>query len=201
MKNLKFLLATIILAIGSMTLTSATAQVKFGVKAGVAINDMHFNKKAFDADNQAGFTGGLMMDFTVPVIGVGFDLSAMYVRRTAKYMADNNLGKDHRDYIEIPLNLKYKIGLPGVGRFITPFVTTGPSVAFLTSKRHSEYFTNKSNSWAWNFGLGVQLLGKVQLHAGYGLGISKAVKVFDSSYTEGGVGRNRYWTVTAAYLF
>ena len=55
--------------------TPATAQFKFGPRVGVAINQLHFNSKAMEdvisTDNRAGFTGGLMAEFTAPVIGLG----------------------------------------------------------------------------------------------------------------------------------
>ena len=55
---------------------------------------------------------------------------------------------------------------------------------------------------AWNFGFGVELFSKVQVAASYGLGLTKsleAVGVMDNGVDIDG--KNRYWTVTAAYLF
>ncbi|MDE5786035.1 MAG: hypothetical protein K2H98_05820, partial [Duncaniella sp.] len=116
---------------------------------------------------------------------------------------ENEIEKSNRDYIEIPLNLRWNIGLPVVGKFFAPFITTGPSVAFLCSKSAYKDFTNKKADWAWNFGLGVQLFNKVQIGASYGLGISKALKFAGQGQYVGDPvpGKNRYWTVTAAYLF
>ncbi|MBD5202565.1 MAG: porin family protein [Bacteroides sp.] len=200
MKSIKSFLLVFVLMLG--TASAANAQFRFGVKAGVAINSMKFDKSAFDSDNRAGFLGGLTAQFTVPVIGVGADLSALYVRRSAKFMLDNEYESTNRDYIEIPLNLRWNIGLPGVGKIVSPFITTGPSVAILCSKSAYEDFKNKKTDWAWNFGLGVQLFNKVQIGASYGLGLTKAVKVFDSAQQSAGIpGKNRYWTITAAYLF
>lgn len=201
MKSIKSFLIVIALLLG--TASAANAQFRFGVKAGVAINSMKFDKSAFDSDNQAGFLGGLTAQFTVPIIGVGADLSAVYVRRNAKFMVDNDLEKANRDYIEIPLNLRWNIGLPVVGKFFAPFITTGPSVAFLCSKSAYKDFTNKKADWAWNFGLGFQLLNKVQIGASYGLGLTKALKWTGNGELVGNTipGKNRYWTITAAYLF
>ena len=106
MKAIKVIFMTLVMVLGASSAMTASAQFRFGVKAGVNVNSLHFNKDVFESDNQTGFTGGLMTEFTVPVIGVGFDLSAMYVRRNAKFMEENNIATDKRDYIEIPLNLK-----------------------------------------------------------------------------------------------
>ncbi len=201
MKSIKSFLLVLVLMLG--TASAANAQFRFGIKAGVAINSMKFDKSAFSSDNQAGFLGGVTAQFTVPIIGVGADLSALYVRRNAKFMVDNDVEKANRDYIEIPLNLRWNIGLPGVGKLISPFITTGPSVAFLCSKSAYKDFTNKKADWAWNFGLGVQLLNKVQIGASYGLGLTKALKWTGNGNMVGNQipGKNRYWTITAAYLF
>lgn len=166
----------------------------------------------FSSDNRAGFTGGLTLEVMLPVANLGFDISAMYVHRSSDVLdmedRDETTGayaveKNNRDYIEIPLNLKYKIGLPIVGRIVTPYVFTGPSFAFLTSKKAiNDAMRNKTFDVAWNFGVGLQLINKIQIGASYGLGMTKAVKAFDSDVDGANIdGKNRYWTVTAAYFF
>lgn len=202
MKKLRFLLVVALIGVA----TAANADLRFGVKAGLDVNSLHFNKDVFDADNRAGFTAGVMGEFTVPVIGIGCDLSVMYVRRNSQWMLENYGDKAHdinNDYIEIPLNLKYKFGFLGSSNIIAPFITTGPSVAFLTSRKAiNEFAKNKTCDIAWNVGIGVQLVNKVQIAASYGFGLSKAIEYFGLNDNTTDVnGKNRYWTVTAAYLF
>ncbi len=193
----------LVIAMAAGSAMTAQAQFRFGIKAGVDVSRMSFDKdQLFDSDNRAGFTGGLMAEFTVPVIGVGCDLSVMYVRRNGQFVESNQIVKNQRDYIDIPLNLKYKLSLPAVSRIIAPFVTTGPSVAFLTSKKDIENaYKNKSVDVAWNFGFGVELLRHLQLAASYGLGLTKALDTLNVVQGNGIDGKNRYWTVTAAYIF
>ncbi len=200
MKLIKGFILAAVMVFAAMPMS---AQFRIGPRVGVAVNDMHFNKSVFDGDNRAGFTAGVMTEFTVPVVGIGFDLSAMYVRRSAKWMDGNDMVKDNRDYIDIPLNLKWKIGVPVIGKIITPYLTTGPAFSFLTSRRAiSDAYKNKSVDVAWNFGFGVQLIQHIQVGASYGLGLTKAVNKLNINDGKGGVeGKNRYWTITAAYLF
>lgn len=202
MKSVKFILLTLVMILGASAMP-AQAQFKFGPKVGLTVNDMHFNKSVLDGDNQTGWTAGLMAEFTVPVVGVGVDLSAMYVRRNTKFLYDNDIAKDNRDYIEIPLNLKYKFSLPVVSKILVPYLGVGPSVSFLTSRRNIEgAFKNKSVDWAMNFGFGVQLFSHLDVNARYGLGLTKAVHMFDDGSGIGGIeGKNRYWTISLAYLF
>lgn len=204
MKRLK-IIAIVALLTAAFGIPAQAGGFHFGVKLGMDVSQLHFNKDIFDSDNRAGFTGGVMCEFTAPLIGVGFDLSAMYVRRNTRFLSEmNNENLSvNRDYIEIPLNLKYKLSIPAIERIIRPFVTTGPSVAFLTSRKAvNSFLKNKSCDVAWNFGFGVELFSKVQVAASYGLGLTKsleAVGVMDNGADIDG--KNRYWTVTAAYLF
>ena len=82
------------------SVATAQAQFRFGVKAGVAINELKFNESAFNSGNRAGFTGGVMAEFTVPVIGVGCDASVMYARRSFETVTDNTTS--HKSNYKIP---------------------------------------------------------------------------------------------------
>ena len=202
MKHIRIAIAMLAIMLGASA-AQAGGLFKFGPKVGLTVNALHFNNDLFDSSNQTGWTAGLMTEFKVPVIGIGADLSLMYVRRNSEYMYQNNLSKDNRDYIEIPLNLKYKFSLPIVSKVLIPYLGVGPSVSFLTSRRNiSEAYKNKSVDWALNFGFGVQLLSHIDLNARYGLGLTKAVKTFSDLENNAGIeGKNRYWTISLAYLF
>lgn len=204
-KIMKLLKRIALVLIMMAAVIPASAQFKIGPRVGINVNKLHFDETTFATDNRAGFTAGLQMEFMIPVINLGFDLSAMYVRRSAEFgasIADNDMDY-HSDYIEIPLNLKYKIGLPIVGKVVTPYIFTGPSFAFLTSKKEIENFVkNKKCDVAWNFGVGVQLIDHLQVSASYGLGLNKVMEFANQNIQEAGInGKNRYWTITAAWLF
>ena len=205
MKNFRRFLFSAV-AIIAMSI-SAAAQFSIGPRVGINVNSMHFDSDLFKSENRAGFTGGLQAEFMIPMVGFGFDASVMYVHRVNNATIDTNGTatapqiKD-KDYIEIPVNLKYKIGLPVIGKIITPYVFTSPSFAFLTSRKAiNEAWKNKSTSVAWNFGFGVQLLGHLQVGASYGIGMTKAFEKIGAVEGVDIQGKNRYWTVTAAYLF
>ncbi len=203
MKAFKVIFMALIMIVGASAIP-AQAQFKIGPRVGLTVNDLHFNEDIIDSDNQTGWTAGITTEFTVPVIGIGFDLSAMYVRRNTEFLTANNLStKNDRDYIEIPLNLKYKFSIPVVSKVLVPYLGLGPSVSFLTSKKNIESaYKNKSVDWAFNFGFGVQLFSHLDVNARYGLGLTKAVQTVSSQSSNAGIeGKNRYWTVSLAYLF
>lgn len=212
MRNLKVIFAVLVMLVGA---ASAQAQFRFGVKAGVTVNSLNLKDlpaTVTDKSNQTGFTGGIMAEFTVPVIGVGADVSAMYVRRNTQFLEANGetyggMENISRDYIEIPVNLKWKINIPAVSHIVRPYIATGPSFSFLTSKTGiNEAFKNRKVDTAWNIGFGVQLINHLEIGARYGWGMNK---VFEKTGVSEQLGlestninaKNNYWTVTAAWLF
>ena len=203
MKTIKSLLLAVVMIAGFSV--PAAAQFHIGPRVGITVNQLHLGNKMFDAENRTGFTGGLMAEFTVPIIGVGVDASVMYVRREGvnKYVDDGEtiVEKNNRNYIGIPINLKWKIGIPAVGNIITPFITTGPEFDFLCSKQTIDDMKRKKCDVSWNFGLGVELIKHIQVAASYGFGINSAVKYVGEIETVDVKGKDRFWTITAAYLF
>lgn len=195
MKSVKVIFAAMIVAF-AMTALPASAQFRIGPKIGMNINKLNIKDPNFSAENRAGFNAGIMTEFTVPVIGIGMDLSVMYVRRNDRFAIGGNSENMHRDYIDIPLNLKYKLNIPVINNLVRPFITTGPSFAFLTNKIKDNVSVKKSDV-SWNFGLGVEFVKHLQIAASYGLGLNKIVGTSSNAID----GKNKYWTVTAAYLF
>lgn len=200
MKAIKTIVAAIVVVAASFCATPASAQFRIGPKIGMNVSKLHFDKSIADTENSAGFNAGLMAEFTVPVIGIGADVSVMYVRRNDKFVEDHDIMKSHRDYIDIPVNLKWKMNIPIIANLVKPFLTTGPSFAFLTSKSNYEDFKHKKCDVAWNFGFGAEIFGHMQVGASYGLGLNKAWETVGNE-AAGISGKNRYWTITAAYLF
>ena len=121
----------------------AEAQFKLGIRAGANMSSLKFNKEV-KSSNVAGFTGGVMAEFIIPGLGFGLDGAVMYTRRGSELKfsdivdaAGNVIGSNKSttklDYIEIPVNLKYKLGLP----LVKPYIFAGPSFAFLVGDKIS----------------------------------------------------------------
>lgn len=206
MKTLwKSALVALIALIGT---ASANAQFRFGVKAGVNLNNLHLTnvRHNFDKDNGCGFTGGIMTEFQVPIIGLCLDASLMYTHMSAStgVNVSNEEGiitgeiTPKKDFLEIPVNLKYKLGLP----VIHPYIFTGPSFAFKFGG-DDDVLKTKTFQCAWNIGLGFELLSHLQISGSYGFGINNIMKNTDIiSNTSNDIKlKNNYWTITAAYLF
>ena len=190
----------------------ASADFRFGVKAGLNFNKLNYKiqnmddaKKNLDPSNQTGWMAGVMAEFTIPLINIGADASILYARQ--------NVAKDEKEYynnknfLDVPINLKWKIGLPVVGNLISPIIYTGPDFMFVLDKNVLQNVKDKKCEVGWNIGIGVELIKHLQIEAGYCIGlntISKYTKyvpgVPDIPSEDIKVKKN-YWTVTAAYLF
>ena len=105
----------------------------------------------------------------------------------------------NKNFLEIPLNLKYKIGLPLISKIITPYVLTGPAFAFKLDKNSVDALKTKTCQVAWNVGVGVELIQHLQITGSYGFGINNIADHWVN--TESAKVKNNYWTVTAAWLF
>lgn len=196
-----------LLLIVAALLTSFSAQAKtgFGIgpKVGVSISKLSLTgddviKKNFDSDNRAGFTAGVQAEYIAPVLGIGADISLMYMYQSTKVEDKKVSG----NFFEIPLHAKYQISLPAIESIVAPYIYTGPSVAFKLGGKDS-YGHTKSTQWGWDLGIGLTLIKHLQIGAGYTFGINNIAKKFD--FVENASNdiklKNNYWTVTAAWMF
>lgn len=217
MKKIYSLVAVVM----AMIVAAVPAEAKilrFGVKAGLNVNSMSLNntmEKVFDADNNCGWNAGVMAEVQVPVIGICADVSVMYSRLnqkmdllnsnkegvTAEDLAGmpNNFGKN---FLEIPIHLKYKFNIPVVSNFFSPYLLTGPSFALNLNKKTFEDVRNRKCQTSWDFGLGFEVVRHLQIQGAYCLGMNNIAKYWNELDVQNGVKvKNNYWNLSVAYLF
>ena len=178
----------------------ASADFRFGIKAGLNFNKLDIKNvkgSVTDMGNRTGWQAGVMAEFTVPIVNIGMDASVLYTRQNL----DDNTMYENKDFLDIPVNLKWKIGLPVVGSIISPIIFTGPDFMFALNKKSMQNFNSKTCEVGWNFGLGVELLRHLQVTGSYCLGINnvaEATGLLDATDLKA---KKNYWTLSAAYLF
>jgi len=195
---------TIILFLILISSSATQAQVRFGVKGGITINELKWDKDIINKENRAGFTAGLMIEAGLPVVGLGLDASVLYAHRQDDlYLEDGvQVTKLKRDYLDIPINVKYKLQIPVLSKIITPFVTTGPDFALMLGDTDKVDFKARKWNTSWNVGFGAELFHKVQIHANYGISMTKAFEYIGKDVDSKPIkGKDNMWTITAAYLF
>lgn len=194
----------------------AKAQIKFGVKGGLNLASASLSD-AWDAkgnaDSYTGFFIGPMVDITIPIIGLGVDGALMYSQKGAKISFDDDLGSTtfKQQGIEIPVNLKYSIGL---GSSASIYFAAGPSFFFNMNSDDDLTFDSETGSLDYdksevslNLGAGVKLLRHLQLGVNYNMGLTDSAKAkIDSPSSawdaiNGESYKSKMWQVSVAYLF
>ena len=180
----------------------AKSQLKFGVKGGLNISSVHLNSDILKADNVTGFQIGPMIETTIPLIGVGLDAGILYSQKGMDVKSETGTSTNVKtDYIDVPVNLKWKFGLP----IIKGYLAAGPYIGFRVGGDKFWEIPGsvvgqvkaKNFSAGLNFGAGVELISHLQVGINYGLGLTDnySAEKYDLN------AKNRGWSVTAAILF
>lgn len=198
---------------------NAQAQVQFGIKGGLNVTSMSLDKdKLLDTENQAGFFIGPTVKFTLPIVGLSIDASALYDKREAKAKIKGD--GDEKDItsarlktqaINIPINVRYGVGLGSVANV---FFFAGPQFGFNVGDKNKSIFQDaaewklKSSNFSVNVGLGFTVLSHLQVSANYNIACGKTgdVTFSDAANTAlqdvlGKNGKANAWQVGLAYYF
>lgn len=182
--------------------TPAAAQVKFGFKGGITTIEMKDKNSLLDSKNHTAWNAGLMLDFNIPKVNLGLEVSALY-RHDANIKTKDQEISSKRICIDIPVYLRYRLAIPNVERYVAPVVFTGPNISLIVKddcKIKSP--DNSKTRLSWDVGAGVDLFKHLRVTASYGIGMKKAMKCIGKDYDGGHVeGKDHCWTVSAAYMF
>lgn len=196
-KMKKFAVAVIV-AVSGLLAVPANAQLRFGIKGGANISKVSISKDVMNSDNVTGFNIGPMVEMKLPVVGIGLDAAILYSQRGVETLNETM----KTSYLDVPVNLKWKIGLP----LVKPYLAAGPYVSFRVGGDkfwdipHSvgDQLRARNFGAGLNFGAGVEVLSHLQIGFIYGLGLTDDYKALK----DGGVyGKSRGWSVNAAILF
>ncbi|MBQ9231443.1 MAG: porin family protein [Prevotella sp.] len=173
---MKKILAIIAIACIGFAMPSQ-AQVKFGLKGGLNLTALSVDGVDKNLSNKTGFYVGPTVKFTVPVVGLSFDASALYDQRSAKIKGTDETIKAQS--IQIPINIRYGVGLSSL---VNVFAFAGPQFGFNIgdkSKTLSDITENvkgwtlKSSNLSANIGIGATVLSKLQITANYNFQLGK----------------------------
>ena len=194
-----FTLVTLVVAL--FAANTANAQLKFGLKGGLNITNMSFDKDVVDQSNQEGFFVGPTVKFSIPVVGLGFDLAALYDQRDAK-IDDTTVSQRS---INIPLNLRYNIGL---GDLASVYLAAGPQFGFNVGSKNIgivdevSNFKFKDSNLSVNLGAGVNLISHLEIGFCYNIACGKTGEFqVLKGVTDAVKAKNNSWQISAAYYF
>ena len=84
---MKKMMKMAVLAAALTLSANASAQLKFGLKGGINTSEVSVNDDVWKTDNRLGFFIGPTVKFTLPIVGLGMDISALYEKRESKMKA------------------------------------------------------------------------------------------------------------------
>ena len=191
---MKKIFSTLVIMACLLLAVPAQAQVKFGLKGGLDVSKLD-NKVG---DNTTGFFVGPMVDVTLPIIGLGIDVAALY---SQSGLDVNNRNSEKLKSVEIPVNLKWTLGL---GSTLGVYVAAGPQFGFSINDGWKQLMEESNKSFvSVNVGAGLKLLRHLQVGVNYNIGASKLGDMIVES-SDGNLRssiRKNSWQVSLAYMF
>lgn len=185
------------------------AQFSWGIQAGLNMSNVSVKEAVDNAGgaikSRTGFFVGPTVKFTLPIIGLGIDASALYDQREGK-AGDETIKSES---LQIPVNVRYGFGL---GSIAEVFAFAGPQFGFnlgggesiKDSWGNAAEWTLKSSNLSANIGIGATILSKLQAKINYNIALGKTgeyeVTVNNVKETVSSAKFNA-WQVSLAYFF
>lgn len=185
MKVLKTLVPIILLVI------SATANAQLGIKAGIntASEIKSFNQsevlESFKSNKLQGYQIGLAYQLMPSKSGIGIEIGALMSQKGSTFKIDstsveNDFKQGYREinYLEVPLNLRYRLSLGFIGLYAFGGVYGGYALSAKTVNETDNNITDETfgtftehTDYGYNFGAGIELFRKIQLGGTFSHGI------------------------------
>ena len=198
---MKKLFAVVLMAVAFAM--PSKAQFSWGIQAGLNMSNVSVKDAAEDASgaikSRTGFFVGPTVKFTLPIVGLGIDASALYDQREGKSGTETIKSQS----LQIPVNVRYGIGL---GSIAEVFAFAGPQFGFkLSGDKNfgSEEWTLKSSNLSANIGIGATVLSKLQAKLNYNVALGKTGEFESVGSTVKQVADAKFnaWQVSLAYFF
>lgn len=178
------------------------AQVSFGVKGGLNLQDMSFDKDDFESSNRMGFFVGPTLKLQLPLGGLGLDIAGLYDQKETKV----NGKTIKQQSIIVPANARLHLGVSDAAGI---YLAAGPQVAFNVGKdnftwddrdSYTNTFQLKKSMFSVNLGAGIFLSKKFEIGGTYNVAMGKTADATWKDSTKF-KGKTKTWTISAALYF
>ena len=193
---------------------------QLGIKAG--INMANEIKSFSQADINAGFYSTNLTGYQFGIVyqkmpkknGFGVEIGALLSQKGSSFSYDsiditssNKEGYRELNYLEVPLNLRYRltfgfIGIYGFGGVYGGYTLNGKTVNEKDNTTSEETFLNLPDriDYGYNFGVGIELFKKIQLGGTLSQGLKNTVSsIFNLPQPK--TATNRVASVNLVYMF
>jgi hypothetical protein len=136
-------------------------------------------------------------------LGLGFDGAILYSQKGMEVVGESVM----TDYIEVPVNLKWKIAPPVISEIVTPYLAAGPYLEFRIGDAKEVWdnlkaqIETKSFAAGVNLGVGLELLSRFQVGFNYGIGLTDNYSIDKINGWTDVKTRNKTMSITAVLLF
>ena len=176
----------VVLMMALLMISPANAQVRLGIKGGMNLSKLTFDKDVVSSNNRAGFFVGPIFYVDLPFLpGFGFDLAAIYDRKgttmTAVIDDQKYEKKGYVQFLDVPIDVNYKISFT---RGFAIYVSTGPQFSFnlkqddfktIVDQRAS--YKIKDSNFSWNVGFGMEIIRHFRLGYNYNIALGDWAEV------------------------
>ena len=200
---MKRIITLVVLAV-AMTVSAQAQGIKFGLKGGLDIVNLSFDKNVFDTSNKLGWFIGPSLKVSLPVPGLGVDIAALYDQKKSEVNNETITQKS----IIVPVNARFSFG---VGSAASIYLAAGPQFGFNVGDDEFKWTANgventfqlKKSAFSLNFGAGVTLMKHLEIGFAYNLGLGKTadvtVKQAEKDIKDDTAPKS--WQISAAYYF
>ncbi len=195
---IRFILMCVML---TTTVLTMPAQLRYGFRFGGDIAAARLeNAETWSLSNRSGFTGGLVLEYQFPKCGFAPDIAILYARHNTRLQVDDAKPVSFgRNFIDIPLHLKYKFWLPSVSRLMGPMIYTGPTLSLRLDHNNATPLRTHRSQYGWDVGVGFDIINFIQLTAGYRFALSNSI-ASSPLYPNASLHPNG-WNISATLLF
>ena len=209
----KYLLALALMLV-TFVAVPVRAQFRIGLKCGANTSKISLDDVKYvvtESDNRTGFFVGLNSEFTLPIVGLGIDVSVLYDQKSVQVEGPESVENENLHYIDVPVNAMYSLGFGSVASI---FATTGPQFSYNVGGKnifkefetggYKSDFELKKSEFSWNVGGGVKLLDHLKVSYNYNILIGHTADISwrdaEDKIRNGNL-RNNTHQLSVAYLF
>ena len=170
----------------ALLISPANAQVRLGIKGGMNLSKLTFDKDVVSSNNRAGFFVGPIFYVDLPFLpGFGFDLAAIYDRKgtTMAAVIDDQKyeKKGYVQFLDVPIDINYKISFT---RGFAIYGSTGPQFSFNLKQDDFKTIVDqranykiKDSNFSWNVGFGMEIIRHFRLGYNYNIALGDWAEV------------------------
>ena len=176
----------VVLMMALLMFSPANAQVRLGIKGGMNLSKLSFDKDVVSSNTRAGFFVGPIFYVDLPFLpGFGFDLAAIYDRKgtTMAAVIDDQKyeKKGYVQFLDVPIDINYKISFT---RGFAIYGSTGPQFSFNLKQDDFKTIVDqranykiKDSNFSWNVGFGMEIIRHFRLGYNYNIALGDWAEV------------------------